>query len=202
MIAFCSPDVTQYLKYFSPENKVFMSMIMANEFKDYRDVSKLLIAASEVMAANAVSVGNGIRYLDPKIANSVCENPIFDCNFMNKIDSDVNLWLSMMTILINAYEGKNVIIEYDNENDFNNIVVESLIKILQEEYECKSYIVNDIQDIYDDDKISRELGESCSVPEIGSNGLLKLDEDRKIYQELIFNNKTNYAIGDMPQQMC
>jgi hypothetical protein len=107
-----------------------------------------------------------------------------------------------MTILINAYEGKNVIIEYDNENDFNNIVVESLIKILQEEYECKSYIVNDIQDIYDDDKISRELGESCSVPEIGSNGLLKLDEDRKIYQELIFNNKTNYAIGDMPQQMC
>lgn len=170
-------------------NCVYLSMVPGNRLKQYNDISNFIVIANNIISqAGGTTVGTGVKYTDPSIANSIYENPDFDRHFMYCIDSMISSWLSMMTIMINVYEGNDAIIEYGTD-ELSYKVVESLIKIIQEKYQYNCVIVNCIDDVY-----------CCNESSFGPAGLLKLDEERRRYQELVISGKIDYIIGDIPKK--
>lgn len=169
-------------------NKAYqlLSMSPYSKLKYYYNISSLISVANQICNPNSVIAGNGIRYVDPNIQNMVYESPEFDAALMNYIDNDKQMWLSMMLIMITTYEGYDVIIEYNND-EFSSKVVESLIKIIQEKYQYNCLIANYIDDIY-----------SCNESSFGPAGLLKLDEERRRYQEMVIAKEIDFIIGDIP----
>lgn len=169
-------------------NCILLSMAPGNKLRGYNNITKFILVANNILQVAGNTVGTGVRYTDPAVSNSIYENPDFDRDFMNCIDSDIDLWLSMMTIMINAYEGYEVVIEYGTD-ELSYKVVESLIKIIQEKYQYNCAIVNYIDDVY-----------CCDESSFGPAGLLKLDEERRRYQELVISGKTDYIIGAIPEK--
>ena len=153
-------------------NCVLFSMAPVNTVSGYYDIRKFIVAANNILQHSGASIGSGISYIDPMVSNIIFETPDFDKNLSDCIDYDINIWISMMLIMINAYEGYEVIIEYGTDELSLN-VVESLIKIIQEKYQYNCIIINDIDDLY-----------SCKESSFGPIGLMKLDEERKKFQEL------------------
>ena len=157
-------------------NCVLFSMAPANTVSGYYDIRKFIITANNILQHSGTNIGSGISYIDPMVSNIIFETPDFDKDLAGCIDYDVNLWISMMLIMIHAYEGYEVIIEYGTDELSLN-VVESLIKIIQEKYQYNCVIINDIDDLY-----------GYKESSFGPIGLMKLDEERKKFQELFITN--------------
>ena len=91
-------------------NCVLFSMAPANTVSGYYDIRKFIITANNILQHSGTNIGSGISYIDPMVSNIIFETPDFDKDLAGCIDYDVNLWISMMLIMIHAYEGYEVII--------------------------------------------------------------------------------------------
>lgn len=107
----------------------------------------------------------------------------FDIAYMNMVLSNNNLFIDLMKVMINAYEGNNVIILVQRD-EYRDAIMESLIKLIQVRYGYDCWIVESIEDI-----------ECIKETKFTPMGLLTLDEDRKRYIQLYASGQA-YMIGD------
>ena len=179
MIIFCNAYIFNhgFIEYYSMTSKTpAMVLSMSKLDKNGVDVSCLYNAAFSLIDNNIKQdVGSGITYMDPNIVDNAFENPQFDIAYMNLINSNDELFIVMMGIMINIYEGYNVIIKHDSDV-LSFKVVESLIKIIQIQYGYNCTTVNDIEDF---DCVLK------TQEKFSKDGILKLDKDRNRYQALI-----------------
>ena len=72
-------------------NCILLSMAPGNKLGGYNNITKFILVANSILQVAGNTVGTGVRYTDPAVANSIYENPDFDRDFMNCIDSDIDL---------------------------------------------------------------------------------------------------------------
>lgn len=110
--------------------------------------------------------------LSPVNLTEYVETPQFDNAFMSMIFTNTLLFGDFMKIIMNAYEGYNVIILVERDA-YRDMIMESLIKIIQLRYGYNCWIVEDFQDL-----------ECLSEPSFTPMGIINLDNDKKLLDKL------------------
>lgn len=104
--------------------------------------------------------------------NEFLYSPQFDMAYYNAIFNNDSLFVDLMKIMINAYNGVDIIV-LTAHDDYRDAVTESIIKLIQVRYGYNCWEVED----YDDLEL---LKESYFTP----TGLLTLDQDSARYDML------------------
>lgn len=158
---------------------------LSSYYSGYNDISNLVRAASSVVQNRPVAMeGMFAQGIGGSELIDYISSPDFDIRFANLLTSDDHLFISIMKIMINSYEGKNVVILVHHD-EFRDCVAESIIKFIQVRYGYNCWIAEALEDL------------SCLRQDFFTpTGIMSLDEDRKRYMKLHVSGVAEY-IGDM-----
>lgn len=96
----------------------------------------------------------------------------FDIDYANAIFNNDSMFEAFMNIMINAYQGINVIILVQRDN-YRDALMESLIKLIQQRYGYICWIVEDVNDIL-----------TIHEPTFNPYGIIAMDQDIANYENL------------------
>lgn len=131
---------------------------------------------------------NSIGYANQGIPiNEFIYSPEFDIAYANLIISDNNLFIRLMHIMINVYEGKNVILLVTFD-EYRDAIIEALSKLISVRYGYNNcYIIRAFEDLFG----IKDRG--FTTP-----GLYNFDCDKMRYVMLIATGGTDELIGEIP----
>lgn len=163
---------------------VFMDDIKyANNIEDDKVILNLSSCYSGLISiTDLITKISLVNNTDMKI-NDFVYSPEFDFQYMTSIFSSTELFESFMRIMIYAHEGYNVIIMVARD-EYRDVIMESLIKIIQERYGYNCWIVNDLEDT------TCLKGSSFTT-----EGLITMDKDIKYYEELYQQGKVSAILN-------
>lgn len=113
----------------------------------------------------------------------------FDVKYYNFVME--NKFMELMKIIMPLYYGKNVIILI-SDDQYNNIVSESLQKIIQQRYGILAYLIYEIEDL---DMISIDKSE------FSIQGLYNLDIDKAKYSDIMNSMYTLEQLEEMQRKL-
>lgn len=150
------------------------------------DITELLLCSNYILPQDSIHVCNGFTY-NPINITEYINSVKFDIDYSNLILNNPQLFLYIMKIMINYYEGTNVLILIERD-EYRDAITESIIKLIQARYGYNCWLINGIEDL-----------EYIKETKINPMGLMVLDEDRNRYMELLVNNKSTPLIGEVPK---
>lgn len=103
------------------------------------------------------------------------QEPVFDERYATTILTDVKMFEALMRIILNDFEG-NLVIMLVRRDDYRDGLMEAFSKFLQQRYGKRTWILEDAGDTVCIDPVENDYD---------SDGILRLDEDRKKYLELV-----------------
>lgn len=133
-------------------------------FTTLKDIPYEYMAYKNIRSSYHFNLGSyleGMPLLDRLIPNfenvpeDVYENlvkgnfstPEFDIMYHNSIMSDDGAFAQLMAIIIPEFnETDSLILIHINESEFRDVVVQSLMKLIQQRYGVSSYFVRDVED--------------------------------------------------------
>ena len=159
MIAFMdNPLYAESLRYKFPGRELSI-LNLSSFYSGYIDITKLITNISPI---------NNTGLPMPEFVNSV----EFDMQYASAIFNNTDLFVSLINIMLRAYEGYLVCILVQRD-PYRDAVMESLIKLIQQRYGYNCWIIEDIDDI-------EIMSEQMLLP----NGLLTLDSDIEQFNHL------------------
>ena len=108
------------------------------------------------------------------------ETPGFDAAYAMTVLNDPKMFEALMRIILHDFEGEVVILLIQRD-DYRDAIMDTLMKLIQIRYGKGSWVVEEDYDLefMDEDSIVNV------ATDYTSDGLLRLDEDRKRYLELV-----------------
>lgn len=173
-------------------------MILFIDNKDYIPYIQSVHQNRDICVYNLSSMYSGFRDIYPLMdtiginpieipINQYVQMPEFDSQFLYLTLNNTIKFSSLMNIMLPNYNGYIVLILVYRES-YRDAIMESLIKLIQQRYEYPSYIIQDIDDIYD-----------LKEPSYGTEGLIRLEQDINRYHELYYNGnvETPYPLDNI-----
>lgn len=114
--------------------------------------------------------------LQPPMSVYNPEEQVFDMNYANFLLNNDVAFYDLMQIVLNLYDGRNIYILYNIDDDYNELIAESLLKFIQQRYGYNYYIIQSYEDL--DFIISNDTNSNFTI-----NGIYNLDIDKKRYIE-------------------
>lgn len=99
----------------------------------------------------------------------------FDVNYANYVLSNPVTFNELMEVMMSLYEGLNVYILIYKDNDYFEMLAESLLKLIQQRYGYNYHMVSDLLDL--EDALSRDPNDDSFT----TFGLFNLDSDKEIF---------------------
>lgn len=150
------------------------------------NITELLLSSNYILPQESVYIGNGFTH-NPINITEYINSVKFDMDYYNFIINNPRLFIYLMKIMINCYEGTNVLILIERD-EYRDAITESLIKLIQSRYGYNCWLINEVEDLY-----------SIRESKFNPLGLMQLDEDRARYMALLVNDSSNTPlIGEVP----
>lgn len=130
--------------------------------------------------------------LQPPMSVYNPEEQIFDVNYANFLLNDNNAFHDLMQIILNLYDGKRIYIIYNIDDEYNDLIAESLLKFIQQRYGYNYCIVQSYEDL--DFIISNNTISNFTI-----NGIYNLDLDKKRYIENNIKEFEHHGIKSIPK---
>lgn len=138
----------------------------------------MVVDNSDTMVYNITSLNERYRNarLDLLPPNSLGANSEYDYDmkYMEWVFANDTVFSNFMKIILDLYNGLNVFLAITHE-DWSDMMVESLLKLIQQRYGINSVSINTPEDLY-------YAEESAFDP---NYGLMNLDQDLARYQYII-----------------
>lgn len=131
--------------------------------------------------------------LQPTMGIYNVDEQIFDINYANFLLNDSNTFCDLMKIIINLYHGNNVYIIYHTDDEYNELIAESLLKFIQQRYGYNHYIIHTYEDL--DFIINNSINSNFTI-----NGIYNLDIDKKRYTEINIKGNESYGVKLIPER--
>lgn len=144
-------------------------LIIANFTSAYSGYEDCTVLATRI---NKISRPEGMRMID------FMQDPSFDAAYAKMVLTDVKMFEALMRIILNDFENSTIGLLVIRD-DYRDALMDSLSNFIQSRYGRRSWLLEDIDDLQVIDEA--EYWESSGYD---SDGLLRLDEDRKRYLEL------------------
>ena len=98
----------------------------------------------------------------------------FDIKYMNWIFSNDNVFVEFMKIIMNLYTANDVFLVISQDDEWSRILIESLLKLIQQRYGINAIEINDINDLYIANNVEFE-----------DYGIINLDMDKQRLSEIL-----------------
>lgn len=149
-----------------------MKLIFAkfNAIKDIDLTGKVIYNLNSL-----VEIGIRLRLMPPSELESISfrDEKLFDQAYANYIFSDNEIFSRFMGVILSFYYGSDVYILVDDSIDMGEIIIESLMKLIQQRYGIISNYIKESDDL---DYLTEG---TLSIP-----GLYNLDIDKSRYMTL------------------
>lgn len=98
----------------------------------------------------------------------------FDMKYMNWIFANDNVFLEFMKIIMNLYIANDVFLVISQDDEWSRILIESLLKLIQQRFGINAVEINNIEDYY-----------NANDTEFEDYGIANLDIDKQRFSELL-----------------
>ena len=92
-------------------------------------------------------INDGLMCLIPPNNLGAISEYDFDVKYMNYILENDNIFVNFMGLVISIFNGADYFLVVDDSTDWSKMLIESLLKLLQQRYGLNGYYVKDIEDI-------------------------------------------------------
>ena len=99
--------------------------------------------------------------------------------------------IEIMKVMFRLYDGYNVYILVYHDNNYYDMMLDSILKFIQQRYGIQPIIINEPEDYLN--IIPTQNNSALSL-----HGLVNFDKDKEIYTKIMVQGMINYGKSDIP----